>query len=129
MLWSGEQDGHDILVMELLGASLHTVLRGLKYRLSIKTVLMIADQLLDRLEYFHSHGYIHRDIKPENVLLGRSDYGLAMRFKDPITGEHVAFSQVRQLTKSLSLLTPTPGQGNRWGIELHFHQCTQEIYT
>ena len=52
---------------------------------------MLADQVIQRVEYVHQRGYIHRDIKPDNFLIGLGsrqhyvhliDYGLAKRFRD-----------------------------------------------
>ena len=48
----------------------------------------------------HKVGFIHRDIKPENFLIGHGkknnviyliDFGLAKRYLDPRTGNHISF--------------------------------------
>lgn len=83
---------HRALVVPLLGQSLESCclkLRG--ERLSVKTVLMIAEQVLRRIEYLHSFGIVHRDIKPANFAWGGGaegnqlyliDFGLSKRYFD-----------------------------------------------
>ena len=52
--WSGLQDDYYVLVMDLLGASLQHCFDYCKHRFSVKTVLYIADQMLERIEFIHS---------------------------------------------------------------------------
>jgi serine/threonine protein kinase len=55
---------------------------------SLKVVLMIGIQLLDRIKTFHSLGLVHGDIKPANIMFGKGnkkhtlyliDYGLSKK--------------------------------------------------
>ena len=51
------------LVMDLLGPSLEDLFVYCDRHFTIKTVLMLADQMLTRIEYMHMRDVIHRDIK------------------------------------------------------------------
>lgn len=84
MLWSGQETDNNILVMELLGSNLDQLLHKGSGKFSLKTVIQLADQMIDRIQFVHKNDYLHRDIKPENFLMGRrhknnkvsnSDYG------------------------------------------------------
>ena len=61
---------HNVLVMEFLGNDLDTLFKTQRHFFTLKTVLMLAEQLLTRVEYLHKMNYIHQDIKPENILVG-----------------------------------------------------------
>lgn len=105
--WSGVEGEYNVLVIDLLGPSLEDLFNFCSRRFSLKTVLMLADQMLSRVEYFHCKQFLHRDIKPDNFLMGVGkkahhmyiiDYGLAKRYVEPHTSEHIPFRDGKSLT-------------------------------
>ncbi|PNF39204.1 hypothetical protein B7P43_G01303 [Cryptotermes secundus] len=89
-VYRGEK--YRFLVLERFGQDLGKLFLQSGRRFPVKTVFYLGIQILDTLEYIHSHGYIHADIKGSNLLLGYRkgtencvyllDFGLACRYLD-----------------------------------------------
>lgn len=84
----GTQHDHNILVMDLLGPSLDTLLErcgnvftlktgmgvlfvifGMRLIVTLLLVLRLADQIFDIIDTLHRRALIHRDIKPVRLSL------------------------------------------------------------
>ncbi|KAF8392175.1 hypothetical protein HHK36_022517 [Tetracentron sinense] len=105
--WFGVEGEYNAMVVDLLGPSLEDRFNHCNRRFTLKTVLMLADQLINRVEYMHLRSFLHRDIKPDNFLMGLErkvhqvyiiDFGLAKKYRDPQTHKHIAYRENKNLT-------------------------------
>ncbi|KAM5221094.1 casein kinase I-like [Ctenodactylus gundi] len=105
--WHGQNNDFNILVMDRLGPSLESLFHFCSRKFSLKTILMLADQMIMRVEFLHSKYFIHRDLKPNNFVIGIGnnsntlfliDYGLSKQYRDSETEQHVPYRDDKTLT-------------------------------
>jgi serine/threonine protein kinase len=125
MHWFGTDSNFsniNFMVTDMLGPNLEDLLKVCSGKFSMKTVLMIAENCLNLLEYVHERHYIHRDVKPENFLTGIGnmshvihlvDYGLSQRYRDPNTLCHTTFKENRAIVGTARYLSVN----GHYGIE------------
>ncbi|KAJ6247831.1 casein kinase 1-like protein [Anaeramoeba flamelloides] len=94
------------LIMDLLGRNLGTLFEYCGREFSLKTVLMIADQILSRIQLLHTKSFVYRDIKPENFCIGKKknknqifmiDFGLSKLYRGFWTHKFNKYKQNRNL--------------------------------
>ena len=94
--------------MELLGKSFDILFEEQNKKFTLKTISMIAIQMLERIEFIHNKNIIHRDIKPDNFSMGIDnknyilyilDFGLSKKYKSKKTNEHIKYKEnIKKLT-------------------------------
>ena len=102
-----EQGDYNIMIMELLGKSLESLVKQFNdEKFSLKTVCMLAIEILKILKNIHNKHYIHRDIKPDNFAIGYSDqsklylidFGLAKQYRSEKTLQQKPMQKNKRLT-------------------------------
>ena len=105
---AGQEGDFRVLVIQLMGSSLEEIKTRCKGQLSLKTVCMLAIQMIRRVQQLHESNFLHRDLKPENFMMGLEgskdsdtlfliDYGLAKRWKNRKSGIHIPMRDGKQL--------------------------------
>ncbi|KAG0764980.1 hypothetical protein G6F33_002109 [Rhizopus arrhizus] len=105
----GQEGLHSILVIDLLGPSLEDLFDMCSRKFSIKTVAMLAKQMITRIQSIHERNLIYRDIKPDNFLIGRPntkyantiyliDFGMGKLYRDPKTKQHIPYREKKSLS-------------------------------
>jgi casein kinase 1 len=143
VMWYGTEGQRRIMVMEMLGKSLEDLFQERDRRLSLKTVLMLAEQMMTRIEWVHSKRYVHRDLKPENFLMPGTnlygddfsstasnasnastyetkvvhliDFGLSKRYRSDTDGRHIPYKEGASLTGTPRYASVAAHEGTEQG--------------
>lgn len=105
----GQEGLHNILVIDLLGPSLEDLFDWCGRRFTLKTTVMVAKQMISRVQTIHEKSLIYRDIKPDNFLIGKPntrtanliyviDFGMAKQYRDPTTKQHIPYRERKSLS-------------------------------
>ncbi|ORX54843.1 kinase-like protein [Piromyces finnis] len=119
----GTENSNNILVIDLLGPSLEDLFDVCGRQFSVKTVAMVAKQMISRIQTVHENSLVYRDIKPDNFLVGHIvndnkqiiqthskanphpatqiyivDFGMAKYYRDPTTLQHIPYKEKRSLS-------------------------------
>lgn len=98
----GTQGVVKALVLDRLGPSLSRLFDLQQRSFSLKTVLMLAEEMINRVQFLHSKGIVHRDLKPDNFTIGRApkdtvvyliDLGVADKFRGLYNNVHVPYEE------------------------------------
>jgi serine/threonine protein kinase len=105
----GTSQKWNYMIMDYLGPSLEELFTYCSKQFTLKTTLMLAEQILSAIHNIHKNGIVHRDIKPDNFLIGYGkthkkifliDFGLSKTYINSNTFQHEEYNQCKQFTGS-----------------------------
>jgi casein kinase 1 len=121
LYWYGIQGDYNILIRQLLDDSLDVYFKSCNNKFSLLTTLMLADQMLSRIEFIHSRNYIHGNIKPAYFLMGRGlmknrvyiiPYRGSKRYRVVISGLHIPYKEGLGLRSTINFASINKLKGN-----------------
>lgn len=97
-----------MIIMELLGPNLEVMFESCNRKFSLKTTLLLVDQILDRISKVHAKGYLHRNLTPENLLRGVNDCKNVVYLID--------FARAKRFIKHNEIIPFSKGKRMTWSI-------------
>ena len=100
--WYGLEGGFNVMVLDLLGPSIQVLFAHCNFKFGLKTLIMLADQMINRIEYMHRKNLVHCDIAPDNFLMGLGkksrlvhlvDFGLSKCYRNAASQHHIPYKQ------------------------------------
>ena len=136
-----EGDGQFLVMQYIPGEDLGHMLRRRQEPFPVDDVLRWADQLLDLLDYLHTHEppIVHRDIKPENLKLTQRgnvillDFGLAKGLADQAVSTTQGSASIVGYTPHYASLEQIRGTGTDARSDLYslaatlYHLLTRRL--
>lgn len=107
--------------MGILGPNMQELLQFCDNNFSLKTILLIAVQMISRIQVLHDLGYLHRDLKPESIVIGQckkaavvhlTDFTMVKRYVCPNSGQHLKHLPNRGVVGTKKYLSLNANVGN-----------------
>lgn len=126
------EDGRSRLYMVLEwvdGLLLRQVLNEQK-KLPPQRAVRIALEILDVLDYIHSHGVAHRDLKPENIMVNTEDHIKLIDFGLAASSgaRRLTFAKLSQIMGTPDYISPEMVKGKRGDARSDFYALGVMLY-
>jgi eukaryotic-like serine/threonine-protein kinase len=114
-VYGDEHRSQIYMVMEWVEGRLLRVILSESPKLPPERAIKITRQILEALEYIHSHGVIHRDLKPENIMVDAQDHIKLIDFG--LAGQEgsrrLTFAKFSQVMGTPTYISPEQVKGRR----------------